>query len=78
MTKNKLSKYLLFLSFFTLLAIFFSVVQQSYNNLIQASAEVKSSPLIKSVSPDLDIQIIDEIENRQEFYQWEIKKYPLL
>lgn len=69
MIKNKLSKYLLFLSLFTFLAIFFSIVQQSYNNLIQASAEVKSSPLIKSVSPDLDTQIIDEIENRQEFYQ---------
>lgn len=66
MQKNKLSQYFLILSIFTFLAIFFFVVQQSYNNLMQASSETKNSPLIRSVSPNLDIDILDEIEKRQE------------
>lgn len=66
MQKNKLSQYFLILSIFTFLAIFFFVVQQSYNNLMQASSETKNSPLVRSVSPNLDIDILDEIEKRQE------------
>jgi len=66
MQKNKLSQYFLILSIFTFLAIFFFVVQQSYNNLMKASSDTKNSPLIRSVSPNLDIDILDEIEKRQE------------
>lgn len=33
---------------------------------MQASSETKNSPLIRSVSPNLDIDILDEIEKRQE------------
>jgi len=69
MQKNKLSRYLLFLSVSTFLAIFFFVIQQSYNNLIKATTEVKNSPLIHSVSPNLDTGILDEIEKRPEIIQ---------
>jgi hypothetical protein len=66
MLKNKLSQYFVLLGIFTFSAIFFLVVQQSYNNLIRATIEVKSSPLIRSVSPNLDIGVLDEIEKRKE------------
>ena len=66
MLKIKLSRYFVFLSVCTFLAIFFFVVQQSYNNIIKATTEAKISPLIRSVSGDLDIEVIDEIEKRQE------------
>ncbi|HBP51530.1 MAG: hypothetical protein US68_C0010G0060 [Candidatus Shapirobacteria bacterium GW2011_GWE1_38_10] len=69
MRKNKLPQFFVFLSVCTFLAIFFFVVQQSYNNLIRATAEVQSSPLIRSVSPDLEIDVLDEIEKRQEIIQ---------
>jgi hypothetical protein len=51
------------------LAIFFYVVSKSYNNLIKATVEVQSSPLIRSLSPNLDIEVLDEIEKRQEISQ---------
>lgn len=69
MRKNKLPQFFVFLSVCTFLAIFFFVVQQSYNNLIRATVEVQSSPLIRSVSPDLEIDVLDEIEKRQEVIQ---------
>jgi len=67
--KNKLSSYFVFLSICTFLAIFFFIVQQSYNNLIRATAEVKNSSLVRSVSPNLDTEILNEIEKRQEIIQ---------
>jgi len=66
MSKIKLSKYLVLISIFTFIAIFFSVVSQSYNNLIKSTEENQNYPLIRSVSPDLDIDVLDEIEKRQE------------
>jgi hypothetical protein len=69
MRKNKLPQFFVFLSICTFLAIFFFVVQQSYNNLIRATVEVQSSPLIRSVSPNLEIDVLDEIEKRQEIIQ---------
>jgi hypothetical protein len=68
MLKNKLSQYFVILGICTFLAIFFFVIQQSYNNLMRASGEVKSNPLIRSVSPKLNIEVLDEIEKRQETY----------
>ena len=66
MKKNKLIQYFVFLSVCTFLAIFFFVVQQSYNNLIKATIEVQNSSLIRSVSPDLEVDVLDEIEKRSE------------
>lgn len=66
MSKIKFSKYLVLVSIFTFIAIFFSVVSQSYNNLIKSTEEIQDNPLIHSVSPDLDIDVLDEIEKRPE------------
>lgn len=69
MLKSKLSKYFVFLSICTFLAIFFSIVSQSYSNLIKATAELQNSSLIRSVSPNLDTEVLDEIEKRLEVIQ---------
>lgn len=66
MSKIKFSKYLVLVSIFTFIAIFFSVVSQSYSNLIKSTEEIQDNPLIHSVSPDLDIDVLDEIEKRPE------------
>jgi hypothetical protein len=68
MLKNKLPQYFVLLAISSFLAIFFFVIQQSYNNLMRATNEAKNSPLIRSVSPKLNIEILDEIEKRQETY----------
>jgi len=66
MFKIKFSKYLVLISIFTFIAIFFSVMSQSYNNLIKSTTEIQDNPLIRSISPDLEIEVLDEIEKRQE------------
>jgi dipeptide/tripeptide permease len=66
MTKNKLSRYFVIVSILTFVAIFFQIVQQSYSNLIKPTQEVQQNPLIRSVNPKLDVQVLDEIEKRQE------------
>lgn len=66
MSKIKFSKYLVLISFISLVAIFFSVVSQSYNNLIKSTEEIQQNPLMRSITPDLDIEVLDEIEKRQE------------
>lgn len=71
MEKNKISKYFLFISIFTFIAIFFFVVQKSYNNLMKPSAEVKKSELLKPVEPSLDVSVLDEIEQRK-YYSGDI------
>lgn len=68
MLKNKLPQYFVLLGVCTFLAIFFLVVQQSYNNLMRATTEVQNSQIIRSVSPNLDTDVLDEIEKRQESF----------
>jgi hypothetical protein len=66
MSKIRFSKFLVLISLFTFIAIFFSVVSQSYNNLIKSTEKIGDSPLTRFISPDLDIDVLDEIEKRQE------------
>lgn len=66
MTKNKISKYFLWLSILTLAAVFFVVVQKSYENLIKARTDNQNVTLTRSISPNLDLTVLDEIENREE------------
>lgn len=68
MKKEKLSKYVLFISVFSLVTIFVFLVQQSYSRLIQPTKQVETSPLLKPIDPKLDIQIFDSIESKT-YYQ---------
>lgn len=65
MEKNKISAYFLFISVFTLITIFFIVVQKSYSNLLTPTVEVKKNDLLKPVDPSLDISVLDDIEQRK-------------
>lgn len=65
MKKNKISLYAILVSVFTLLAIFFFVVQKSYSNLMKPINDTKASNILKPIDPNLDVSILDEIENRQ-------------
>jgi hypothetical protein len=64
--KNKLSLYFIFISIFTALAIFASIVQKSYSNLIGPSQKIDTDKLLKKINPVLDSSIIQEIETRPE------------
>lgn len=64
MKKNKLSRYLIFISIFTLLAVFVAIVQKSYSNLMGPINQVKSSNLVKPINPSLDLETLKDIEKR--------------
>lgn len=66
MIKNKFSTYFVFISLFTVIAIFTSIVEKSYSNLIGQNQDPDISNLLKKINPSLDISIIQEIQNRPE------------
>lgn len=67
MKKSNLSFYFIFISFFTFIAIFFLIVQKSYNNLIGPIKLVENNSLTKPIDPNLGLDIIKEIENRPDY-----------
>ncbi|MBU1088868.1 hypothetical protein KKC08_01420 [Patescibacteria group bacterium] len=67
MKKQKISKYLIFISSFTLFLIFFLIVQKSYSNLIGPSQQIKTSSVMQKIDPNLNIDTLLEIEKRDEF-----------
>lgn len=66
MNKSKISLYFIFISFFTFLAIFLSIAQSSYNNLVNPTKQVEDNKFLEPLNPALDTEIIQEIEKRQE------------
>jgi hypothetical protein len=66
MNKNKFSSYFVFISLMTLIAVFFVLVQKSYSNLIKPTAEMESSVLAEPFDPNLDLEVITEIEQHEE------------
>lgn len=75
MKKNKLSTYFLFISIFTFLAIFFFIVQNSYDSLMKPINQVQTSNNIKPVDPNLDVSVLDQITSRQ-YYSSEVTPPP--
>lgn len=65
MKKSKITLYFIFISFFTFLAIFLTIVQASYNNLVNPIKQVESDKYLEPLNPILDSEIISEIEKRQ-------------
>jgi hypothetical protein len=64
--KNKLSLYFIFISIFSFITIFFSIVQKSYFNLVNPVKEIESNKLLTPIDPNLNLEVIEEIKNRPE------------
>jgi hypothetical protein len=75
MKKSNLSAYFLFISIFTLIAIFFFVVQNSYDNLMKPIYQVKINSNLKPIDPNLDISVLDLITKRQ-YYSADLSSPP--
>lgn len=69
MQKNKISGYVLLFSILTFVAIFFFLVEKSYDNLMKPINSVKQSTLIKPIDPNLDISTLEIIEGRKYLVQ---------
>jgi hypothetical protein len=65
MQKNRLSNYVLLFSVLTFIAIFFFLVEKSYDNLMKPITSVKQSTLIKPIDPNLDTSTLEIIEGRK-------------
>lgn len=68
MKKNKISGYFLFVSIFTFIAIFFYIVQQSYDQLMKPINQTAGSALSRSINPQLDIATLELIEKRKSYF----------
>ena len=64
MKKSKISFYFIFISFFTLLTIFFSIVQKSYFSYIKPQETVENNALLTNFDPNLDLTVISTIETK--------------
>ncbi|MDD4135630.1 MAG: hypothetical protein PHN66_01000 [Candidatus Shapirobacteria bacterium] len=64
MKKIKMSFYFVFVSFFTFLTIFFSIVQKSYFSFITPQKIIEKDSLLSDFSPNLDLTVISTIESK--------------
>jgi hypothetical protein len=67
MKKTKISSYFLFITIFSVLALSVYIIQKGYGRLIGPIEKVQTSHLTQPINPHLDIEIINQIEKRQEF-----------
>ena len=67
MKKSKFSLYFIFIVISTFIAIFFTIVQKSYANLIGPALKVQQNTLTKPINPELDTDVIDQIQARPEY-----------
>ncbi|MEI8067372.1 MAG: hypothetical protein WCG91_00275 [Candidatus Shapirobacteria bacterium] len=67
MKRNNFSLYFIFIAFFSFLAIFISIVQNSYKNLVKPVDKIKSEK-IEPLNLNLDTEIISQIESREEIF----------
>ena len=64
MKKTKISFYFVFISFFTLLTIFFSIVQKSYFSFMTPQKIIEKDALLNDFNPNLDLTVISTIESK--------------
>lgn len=64
MKKSRFSFYFVFVSFFTFITIFISIVQKSYFSLLKPQQDVENNALLKDINPNLDLSVLSEIEAR--------------
>jgi hypothetical protein len=77
MNKNKLSIYFIFISIFSFLTIFVSIVQKSYFNLTNPVKEIDSNKLLTPINPNLNLDVIKNIEKRPENIEYESLNFSL-
>ena len=64
MKKTKMSFYFVFVSFFTFLTIFVSIVQKSYFSFINPQKIIENDTLLNDFNPNLDLTVISIIESK--------------
>lgn len=65
--KTQLSKYILFISGFTLFVVIVLVVQAGYNNLVKNTSSLPAKLDTDPLDIKLNLKVIDEIKSSQEY-----------
>lgn len=66
MKKTKISFYFIFISFLTLLTVFFSIIQKSYFSFVTPQKLVEDNALLTDINPNLDLTVISTIESKNQ------------
>ena len=67
MNKVKFSFYFIFVSVLTLITILIILAQNSYTNLVTTpKSNIESNTLLSNINPTLDLDVLTQIESRQE------------
>jgi len=64
MEKTKISSYFIFISFFTFLTVFLSIIQKSYFSFTAPQKSVENDALLDNFDPTLDLTIVSTIESK--------------
>jgi hypothetical protein len=67
MKKNNLSSYFLTIAVMTFLTLFTFIVAKSYDGIMKTVNTAQKNPLGKSIDLNLNTNVIDIIESRQQF-----------
>ncbi|MCL4384359.1 hypothetical protein M1116_02805 [Patescibacteria group bacterium] len=73
---KKISRYLLFLSIITFVAVIVVIVQQSYDKLISSEQKVSADIILKPIKPQLDTSVLDNLEKKEEFTENDLNLPP--
>jgi len=75
--KIKLSKYFVFISLLSFLAVFVFIVQTSYNKLYQSQRQMEEAGLLKTLDPNIEEDIISTIKEKKEYQSEDLITAPL-
>ncbi len=64
---KRASRYLLFISIITFIAVIVVIIQDSYQKLIQTQEKITSDIILKPINPQLDTTVLDELQKRTEY-----------
>ncbi len=67
-----MSKYFVFLAFLTFFTILIFIIQTSYSKLISPVKKIEDDTILKPIDPNLDDDILDQIQQRQKFSQLDL------
>lgn len=75
--KNSLSRYFIFLSIVSFLAVFITIVDKSYSRLVEANQKFSPPANTRITNPKLDIQIVKNLESQLYYNSEDITPIPI-
>jgi hypothetical protein len=73
MNKKQIARHMVTIGIFTLVTSFIMVSLQSYRKLTEEKAQVGQGLKLEPIDPNIQMEILDEIESRKEYGLDEIK-----